>query len=173
MERRCPVLKRICRRSLALLLLVMALHGAARAQQPNREIYVAPNAPADKPVQASEEQVKKFEEAIKPYVEKARKSYPEAKARYLKGLPPKHTFFVTTRLYDKQGRFEQVFIAVREIKDGQIKGVIASDIQLVDGYSRGESYSFKESELLDWTISKPDGTEEGNFVGNFLDTYRP
>ena len=28
-------------------------------------------------------------------------------------------------------------------------------------------------EVLDWTISKPDGTEEGNFVGKFLDTYRP
>lgn len=155
---------------LALLLLAS---GAARAQQPNKEIYVAPNAPADKPVQANEEQVKKFEEAIKPYVEKARKSYPEARERYLKGPPPRHTFFVTTRLYDKQKRFEQVFIAVREIKDGQIKGVIASDIQLVEGYSKGETYSFKESELLDWTIARPDGTEEGNFVGKFLDTYQP
>ena len=31
----------------------------------------------------------------------------------------------------------------------------------------------KESDVLDWTISKPDGTEEGNFVGKFLDTYKP
>jgi hypothetical protein len=30
-----------------------------------------------------------------------------------------------------------------------------------------------EAELLDWLITKPDGSEEGNVVGKFLDTYRP
>ena len=30
-----------------------------------------------------------------------------------------------------------------------------------------------ELEVLDWTVSKPDGTEDGNFVGKFLDTYKP
>jgi len=43
----------------------------------------------------------------------------------------------------------------------------------VTGYKHGDTYSFPEADLLDWTISKPDGTEEGNFVGKFLDTYQP
>jgi hypothetical protein len=30
-------------------------------------------------------------------------------------------------------------------------------------------YSFQESELVDWLISRPDGSEEGNVVGKFLD----
>lgn len=137
------------------------------------EVTLAANAPLDSPVQAKADQVKKFEEAIKPYIQKAKDSYPEARQRYLKGLPAKHTFFITTRLHDKAGRFEQVFIAVREIKDGIVKGIIASDIQIVSGYSQGETYSFPEGELIDWTISKPDGSEEGNFVGKFLDTYQP
>lgn len=147
--------------------------GVAVAQQPKPEVYVAPNAPKDKPVHAEETEAEQIENAIKPYIEKARKTYPDAKARFLRGLPPKHTFFITTRLTDESKRFEQVFIAVSEIKDGKISGVIASEIHLVSGYRQGDKYTFPESELIDWTISKPDGTEEGNFVGNFLDTFQP
>ena len=42
----------------------------------------------------------------------------------------------------------------------------------MSGYRGGDAYSFPETDLIDWTISKPDGTEEGNFVGNFLDSYQ-
>lgn len=31
--------------------------------------------------------------------------------------------------------------------------------------------TFPETDMLDWPITRPDGTEEGNFVGKFLDTY--
>ncbi|MHA3775650.1 hypothetical protein ACXR0O_29400 [Verrucomicrobiota bacterium sgz303538] len=133
---------------------------------------LAPNAPIDKPVRGTDAQMTAFERAIAPHVAKARSTYPEAKKRYLAGLPPKHTFFLTTRLHDKTGNFEQVFIAVDSIKDGKVTGTISSDINVVSGYKRGDRYTFPETELLDWPISKPDGTEEGNFVGNFLDTYR-
>ena len=139
-----------------------------------KEVYISPDAPKDDPKHTKgAEAVRKLDEAIKPYVEKARKSYPDAKKRFLDGLPPKHSFFVTTRLHDDSGAFEQVFIAVKEIKGGRIKGLIWSDIITVRGYKYGESYSFPESDLLDWLITKPDGSEEGNFVGKFLDTYNP
>ena len=157
----------------AVAAIALCASGALARSQQEKPVYVSPDAPKDQPKKATEESVRKFEEAIKPYVEKARKSYPEAKKRFLAGLPPKHTFFVTTRLHDEQGRFEQVFVAVREIKDGRIKGLIWSDVELVHGYKKGDSYSFPESELLDWTITNPNGTEEGNFVGKFLDTYNP
>ena len=159
----------------AILLCIVVTFGAAgvaNSQQPKTEIYIAPNAPKDKPVNAGQSEVERLEAAIKPYIEKAKNTYPEAKVRFFSGLPPRHTFFVTTRLYDSSQRFEQVFVAVREIKDGQISGVIASQIHLVSGYRQGDAHTFPESELIDWTISKPDGTEEGNFVGNFLDTYQ-
>ncbi len=153
------------------LLLCAALKG--QSQEPDKLPTLAPNAPADKsqPVKSTEQ--KAFEDAIKPYIEKARKTYPAAKARFLAGLPANHFFFVTTRLHDSAGHWEQVFIAVKEISDGVIKGLIASDIETVSGYKAGDKYSFPEAELLDWTISKPDGSEEGNFVGKFLDTYKP
>jgi hypothetical protein len=151
---------------------ILLVSTRAFTQQSGQEVNVAPNAPKDRSTHIEKNEKQRFDEAIKPYVEKARRTYPEAKERFLKGLPPKHTFFVTTRLYDSAGHFEQVFIAVNQIKDGQIKGLIWSDIQLVSGYKHGDSYTFPESELIDWTISRPDGTEEGNFVGNFLDSYQ-
>jgi hypothetical protein len=158
---------------LTCIIFFLIVSARASAQQPAQEVNISPNAPKDKPVSATSSEVQRFEEAIKPYIEKARATYPEAKERFLKGLPPKHSFFVTTRLYDSTGRFEQVFIAVKEIEDGKIKGLIWSDIELVPSYKKGDLYTFPESELIDWTISRPDGTEEGNFVGNFLDSYHP
>lgn len=159
----------------SIFLSIVVTFGAAIpviSQQPKPEIYIAPNAPKDKPVNAGASQAEQIEAAIKPYIEKAKNTYPQAKARFLNGLPPRQTLFVTTRLYDSSKRFEQVFIAVKEIKDGRISGIIASEIHLVSGYREGDAYNFPESDLIDWTISKPDGTEEGNFVGNFLDSYQ-
>ena len=155
--------------TLAGIIVALLVSAVAAAQ----EVNVAPNAPKDKPVRARGDQVTQFEEAIRPHVETARKTYPQARERFLKRLPPEHTFFITTKLRDASGRFEQVFVAVREIKGGQISGRIWSDINLVSGYKLGDPYTFPESELIDWTISRPDGTEEGNFVGKFLETYQP
>ena len=155
------------------VLLVLLLSGSTFSQEPTPSVNVAPNAPKDKPIDVTEEQARKLEQAIKPYIEMAKRTYPEARERFLKGLPPRHTFFITTRLRDSSGAVEQVFIAVREIKDGTVSGLIWSEIKLVTGYKIQDPYTFPETELIDWLISKPDGTEEGNFVGNFLDTYKP
>jgi hypothetical protein len=160
--------------SLAVCVIVeLALSTVAYSQQPTPPIHIAPEAPVDKPVAVKRDEKQQFEEAIRPYIAMAKKTYPEAKERFVKGLPPRQSFFMTTRLHDASGKMEQVFIAVREIKGGIVNGTIATDIQLVSGFKAGDTYSFPEIDLIDWTITKPDGSEEGNFVGKFLDTYRP
>jgi hypothetical protein len=50
-----------------------------------------------------DEQRQRLEAALKPYIAKARATYPRAKARYLAGLPPGQTFFVTVDLRDPAG----------------------------------------------------------------------
>jgi hypothetical protein len=112
-----------------------------------------------------------YRAAIAPYVAKGRRTYPEAKKRYLAGLPPGRTFFVVTNLHDKSGTTEQVFVAVANVREGRITGRIATDNLTVVGYKRGDTYSFPESELVDWLITHPDGSEEGNVVGKFLDEW--
>jgi len=123
------------------------------------------------PMQAA--QAAAFDAAIAPYVAEARKSFPAAKSRFLQGLPADEAFFVTVQLKDAKGRSERVFIRVVEMRGTIVFGSIANDIFLVDGFKAGQKYSADQSEILDWLIAKPDGSEEGNFVGKFLDTYKP
>ena len=139
-----------------------------------RPVEQAPNAPKDQPLSIETMcQLRAMQRAQEPYVAQARASYPDAKRRFVAGLPPRHTFFVTTTLRDGQGRFEQVFLVVDSIVGTQIRGRIWSDVSLVSGYRLGQPHAVNEAEILDWLIGKPDGSEEGNFVGKFVDTYRP
>jgi uncharacterized protein YegJ (DUF2314 family) len=131
------------------------------------------NSPKDKPVASNAEQLKKLEDAIAPYVKKARETLPEAKKKYLAGLPKNQIFSVTIKLYDSSKKYEQVFVRVTAWKGETIQGILDNELALIHDHSKGEKLTCNESEILDWTISKPDGSEEGNFVGKFLDTYQP
>jgi hypothetical protein len=136
---------------------------------------VAPQtkSPTDKPVSTNAEQVKKFEDAIAPYVKKAQETLPKAKKRYLRGLPKNQIFYVTIKLYDLAKKYELVFVKVTSWKRETIEGILDSDVTLIPNHPKGEKLTCQESEVQDWTISKPDGSEEGNYVGKFLDTYKP
>jgi hypothetical protein len=150
----------------------LAMYAApVRAQQP---VNIAPNAPRDRPVSATAQcQWRAAVRAMAPLVAQARQTYPDAKRRFLAGLPPKSTFFVTTRLRDDRGREEQVFVAVDSAVGNTIAGRIWSPIGVVSGYRLRQPYTMPDSELVDWMFSRPDGSEEGNVVGKFLDTYTP
>jgi hypothetical protein len=131
------------------------------------------NAPQDKPVQATgKTEAEEYRAAIAPYVEKARTTYPDAKKRYLAGLPAGNNFFAVTNLHDGSGTSEQVFVSVATIKENRITGRIASEIIGVKGFKAGDPYTFPESELVDWLVTHPDGSEEGNVVGKFLDEWQ-
>jgi hypothetical protein len=135
---------------------------------------LSPSAPRDRPVLTAERCIwNAMDLAMQPYIARARASWPAARQRYINGLPPRQSFFVTALLIDDEDRREQVFIAVDGIRDGRITGKIWNRLEVVRGYRLGERYTFPESELRDWLITKPDGSEEGNFVGKFLDTYDP
>lgn len=119
------------------------------------------------------DKTKKFDEALKPHIEEAKRTYPEAKKRFIEGLPPKDRFFITVKLRDGKCCVEQAFIEVKEITDGIVTGLITDDVTFVTKYKKGDEYSFPESDLIDWKIIKANGIVEGNFVGKFLDTYEP
>jgi uncharacterized protein YegJ (DUF2314 family) len=128
---------------------------------------LAPNAPKDKPVHG---QVSQLDKAIAPYVEQARKSWPQAKQRYLAGLPAGEIFFVTAKLREGN-QVEQCFLRVKKVEAGKITGTIATELVGLKKVRNGDSVTITESELVDWMIAKPDGSEEGNVVGKFLDTW--
>ena len=161
---------RIAARTFGTFVLLAGCAGTGHRQQG----ALAPNAPADRPgtvrADSPDEAFSHWQTLTAPHSQEALATYPGARQRYLKGLPAGENFFVTIILRDPARRFEQVFILVGGIEGGAVTGRIASDILAVDGYRRGATLTFRETEVVDWLISKPDGSEEGNFVGKFLDT---
>lgn len=118
----------------------------------------------------SKEDQDRLQAQLAPYVALSRKMYPEAKAKFLKGLPPDHVFALTHLLRELGSeRYEQIYVTVEKIEGGIVEGRIASEIGVVQGYKRGDRIRFEESEIRDWTIVAPDGSEEGNYVGKFID----
>ena len=146
--------------------LAMLLAPPMFAQDP----VLSPNAPRDNPGGVEQAAAAHLDSLMQRPIAQARATYPQAKARYLKGLPNGETFFVTTRLTDSSGRFEQAFIVVDSIKGATVYGRIWSQIQLLRGYHLRQPVSFPESQVIDWLITMPDGSEEGNFVGKFMDS---
>jgi len=134
---------------------------------------LARKAPPDKPVQlSSQSQLAAYDKAIAPHIAKARATYPSAKKRFLSGLPLSHLFLVRTRLTDSRGVVEDCLVEVESIKEGKITGKI-NRVDLLDNYKAGQRITFSESKIDNWLILRPDGTEEGNYVGKFLDHYKP
>jgi hypothetical protein len=126
----------------------------------------------DKTVAAtSKSEVDALEKAIAPYVEQAQRTFPDAKKRFLAGLPTGYKFAVLTKLKSK-GKVETVFILVNKIEDEKITGTIGSDVRAMPGFKAGDTYRLPEMSVLDWVIVHPDGSEEGNVVGKFLDTWQ-
>jgi hypothetical protein len=70
------------------------------------------------------------------------------------------------------GHFEQVFVTVDSIGRGTVFGRIASNVAYVEGFRSGQAHLVPFGDVLDWTIVRPDGTEEGNFVGKYLDSLQ-
>lgn len=156
---------------MAAVAALCALPRLAVAQRPGE---VAPNAPADRPIGTTQRcQLEAMHRATAPYIRQALATYPDAKRRFLAGLPAHHTFFVTTRLHDARGREEQVFVAVDSIRSGRVSGRLSSAVAVLAGYRLGQAMTVPESDIIDWMVARPDGTEEGNVVGNFLDSYVP
>lgn len=162
--------RQLLRLSLSLALgLVSATIIAAQTTPPPQDNPTPP----DKTVAEPNDDAAKYEAAIAPFIEKARASLPDVKKRYLEGLPEGQILYVTIRLTDSQGRFEQAFIKVNSWTGTIIKGTLSTDMDLIKKFKKGDAITCRDSQVMDWTISKPDGSEEGNFVGKFLNTYKP
>jgi hypothetical protein len=137
------------------------------------------NAPVDKPqLMRGYKQYEAMEKAIAPYVAKARATYPAAKKRFLAGLPRNYLFTVWLPLDEKDkktGEFrrEHVFVVVDRISGGKVYGRINNKLLALRTYHYGDRVQFAEARILNWAIVRPDGSEEGNYVGNFLDHWKP
>jgi hypothetical protein len=65
-------------------------------------------------------------------------------------VPAGEKFYVLTCLYGDHGATtEDVYVVVREMTGGEIRGVIDSDVLLVKAYRKGQLLAFPEARLVD------------------------
>jgi hypothetical protein len=115
----------------------------ATSQQSTPQL--SPNAPKDRPVETAQRCIwNAMDAAMQPYIAQARATWPQAKQRYLAGLPARNTFFVTALIVDDSDRREQVFIAVDSIQSGKISGRIWNRVDIVHGYRLGDRYTLPD-----------------------------
>jgi hypothetical protein len=160
---------RIRPQALVTTLIVWVIASCAHApiEQP---VSIAPTAPRDNPAYVTTDTaMAQMAALLEPCRRKALGTWPGARSRFQAGLPQHQSLFVTTRLHDARGRMEQVFVAVDRIERDSVAGRVWSDIAVVQGFRRGQQLVIPESDIVDWMISKPDGSEEGNLMGKFID----
>jgi hypothetical protein len=110
--------------------------------------------------------------ASEPRIERAVATLPAAIDRFQAGLGQGRQFFVTVRIFDPQGREEQVFVSIDSVRADTLVGRLDSDIGLVSEFHRGNRFLVLRDAVIDWTITQPDGTEEGNLLGKMMDTLQ-
>jgi hypothetical protein len=131
---------------------------------------------------SSKEILTAYDDAIAPYVAKGRETWPGAKKRFLAGNRPlgwqnphggsEPGFWLLVRVRLRQAnKVEEIFVNVTSIKNGTITGNINS-IDILTNYKAGQSITIPESEIKDWVIKYPNGSQEGNVVGKFLNEQK-
>ena len=141
---------------------IAASSPCARAADP----HVEPNAPVDCAASFERADLQAVVERLSP---EAMKRWPTIRSRYLAGLEPGQSLFVTILLEEQGGNSEYVFVAVDGIEADKLRGRIWNDIVAIHGLQRGSSIELTEDAISDWLISNPDGSEEGNVIGKAVD----
>ncbi|WP_407442410.1 hypothetical protein [Fibrobacter sp.] len=130
--------------------------------------------PKDNPLAIREGNQDKFAQMIAPYIEMAKRTFPDVKKKFLAGVYQKeHRILqVQITLSDKNGLNEMTFMKVLGCKGDFFKGVINNDLRMVKGYAYGDTISFMQNEILNWVVQDSTGREEGNFVGKAIEAIQ-
>lgn len=76
--------------------------------------------------------------------------------------------YVIVIIRDESWRWEQVYLQVLLWEDDVIGGQLVNSMTVVSGYPRGAEFVIDQERVVDWLIIHEDGTEEGNFIINYL-----
>lgn len=137
------------------LLIALAIASAACATRASELEYVEQDPPRS-PAEVTSKS--KGQPSALSHVDQARVAFPEAKRRFLEGLPEGYEFRVMAGPSSGGG-----LIIVEKIENGWITG------HWYEGMARPSDakdvYTFSESDVTDWAIKRSNGVIEGNPFG--------
>lgn len=153
-----------------LPLLGLVLAGSAQtaaAQTAAPVVLTAATAPAGvRPALAREET------ALADPVREALRTLPQAKKKFLAGLPEGDQFLLSVRVAASDTSFRQASARVLGWRGNTVQALLLP--AAADSATPAEPMpvSFPETAVVDWTLLRASGREEGNYVGRYTDTAR-
>lgn len=103
--------------------------------------------------------------ALADPMHEAQRTLPQMKKRYLAGLASGDQFTLTVRVLATDTSFRQVAARVLGWHGNMVQALLPT----LAGATEPIPVSFPENAVLDWTLVRAGGREEGNFVGRYLE----
>ncbi|MDB5233628.1 MAG: hypothetical protein JWR44_621 [Hymenobacter sp.] len=151
------------------LLLAAGLSGThpAAGQTPAPVVLTAATAPASvRPA------LTRNETALADPVREALRTLPQAKKRFLAGLPEGDQFLLSVRVIATDTSFRQVSARVLGWHGNTVQALLLPSSTDSAAPTEPLPVSFPETAVVDWTLLRASGREEGNYVGRYIDTSR-
>jgi len=150
-----------------LSLLVLGNAEIALAQAAAPVVLTAATAPAGvRPALA------RNETALADPVREALRTLPQAKKKFLAGLPEGDQFLLSVRVVATDTSFRQASARVLGWRGNTVQALLlpaATDSAMP---AEPTPVSFPETAVVDWTLLRASGREEGNYVGRYTDMAR-
>ena len=150
-----------------LNLLFIAVGRPVAAQDVPLQVLTTATAPAGvRPALVREDQ------ALADPLREALRTLPQAKKKFLAGLPAGDQFLLSVRVAATDTSFRQASARVMGWHGSTVQALLLPGAADSAGPKEPIPVSFPETAVVDWTLLRASGREEGNYVGKFLDTTR-
>ena len=136
------------------------------AQAPAPVVLTAATAPAGvRPALARDES------ALADPVREALRTLPQAKKKFLAGLPIGDQFLLSVRVVATDTSFRQASARVLGWHGNTVQALLLPETSAATS-AEPTPVTFSETAVVDWTLLRASGREEGNYVGRYTDTAR-
>ncbi|MBF9223804.1 hypothetical protein [Hymenobacter ruricola] len=112
------------------------------------------------------------ETALADPMREALRTLPQAKKRFLAGLPTGDQFLLSVRVLATDTSFRQASARVLGWHGNTVQALLLPDAASSTAPVEPVPVSFPETAVVDWTLLRANGREEGNYVGRYIDTSR-
>ena len=103
-------------------------------------------------------------------VREALRTLPQARKKFLAGLPEGDQFLLSVRVADTDTSFRQASARVLGWRGNTVQALLLPPATDSPTPAEPMPVSFPETAVVDWTLLRASGREEGNYVGRYTET---
>jgi hypothetical protein len=112
------------------------------------------------------------EAAFADPIREAQRTLPQIRKRFQAGLPQGDQLLLVVRVLATDTSFRQASARVLGWHGNKVQALLLPEADTSASPAEPVPVSFPETAVVDWTLRRASGREEGNYVGRYLDTAR-